>query len=266
MENGPTQHTLKVILTGPSAAGKTTIMKCYMRTGDHTATPEPTIGMDFQVAQRWVHNRWFNLQLWDTAGQARFACVTDSAFTHCHAVVGVVDLHQAYVQMTNMAQKSQASNMAELMDEYLAGELERIRHGMKLVENAVPRPPLVLLGNKIDLLTHGNIEYNQVAVRNRLKHVAEQELGGVYFDVSGKTGEGVGDAFKVVLDRAAHIYETKHGLCTQPRVHRERPVAPAFPVDSDDTDWSSQRLLPLRDEMGESLLARWRRRLLCCCF
>lgn len=276
-----TQHTLKVVLVGPSGAGKTTVQKQYTRNGDVNSTPQPTIGMEFGTVTRFARGRNYRVQLWDTAGQARFAAITDSAFPNSDAIIGVVDLDHAHREMMKRSRSSSANNMSELIAEYLKVELERIRQALRIVSNTIPRPKFVLLGNKIDLLTGDQIQYEEVAIRNALKQIAEGEMNGSYFDVSALTGAGVDDAFQEALSGASRVYDIKHNLVRQNAPIRERPLAPTFPVDSsvdeDEDDllsrpsWTFQRRQSLDDEddadyalATHSMIFPWWRRLLCC--
>lgn len=268
MDTGATNPVLKVVLVGPSGAGKSTIHRHYMHIGDGTTPAAPTIGSDFNVATRFVRQRWWTLQLWDVAGQARFSAVTDATYLHATAIIGVVDLHRAYEEMAARAQRSKAKNATELMNEYLDEELERIRHALRKVENNIPKPAFVMLGNKVDLLTQNKIACDEVPVRNHLKSIAQSEMGGVYFDVSGLTGSGVNAAFAAALERAARVYEVRTGQVDHNRAEKPRPLAPEFPIDREivrapNDSWI--RYDEENDEWGSSDPSFvWWRKLFCC--
>ena len=225
---------LKVVLVGPSGAGKTTLRHQY--TSGTTGAAKPTIGVEFSTRKESVRGSNYTMQLWDTAGSKRFAPVTDSAYLHCDAIVGVVDLDRAHKQMMAQSKRAGVENMEQLIEEYFVTELERIRHALSKVADEINRPTLVVVGNKIDLLTQGEIKYEEVAIRNALKVVAESEMRGSYFDVSALTGAGVAETFSKALDGATRRYEIKYGIRDKTAYARERPIAPQFPVDLEHDD------------------------------
>lgn len=80
----------KVVLTGPAQAGKSSLIQ-RLADGKFTRQYIPTIGVDF----RFVNQQGTQLQIWDTAGQARFQTITSAYYRGADAMVIVVDVEDA---------------------------------------------------------------------------------------------------------------------------------------------------------------------------
>ncbi|XP_056368155.1 ras-related protein Rab-18-B-like isoform X2 [Oenanthe melanoleuca] len=87
----PAGLTLKLLLVGDSAVGKSSLLR---RVTDGTFEPrlKPTVGIDFKVKKMVVEGRAVQLAIWDTAGQERFRALTPSYYRAAQGVVLVYDV------------------------------------------------------------------------------------------------------------------------------------------------------------------------------
>mmetsp|Transcript_9165 Transcript_9165/g.17795 ORF Transcript_9165/g.17795 Transcript_9165/m.17795 type:complete len:198 (+) Transcript_9165:19-612(+) len=84
-------HRFKVLLTGDSGVGKSSILLRF--TDDSFASDQPaTIGVDFKVKQIDVDGKKVKLTIWDTAGQERFRTLTSSYYRGAQGVILVYDV------------------------------------------------------------------------------------------------------------------------------------------------------------------------------
>lgn len=94
----PTKKTnvfIKCLLIGSSGVGKSSILERY--TSDifhqHFIT---TIGVDYKFKNIVIDNYNVKLQLWDTASQERFRCITTNYYRNSHIIIvcfDITDIH-----------------------------------------------------------------------------------------------------------------------------------------------------------------------------
>ena len=70
---------LKLLLTGPHSAGKTSFL-WRLSEDEFTTTYGPTIGVDVKIKCGKLDGESLKLQIWDTAGQERFRTITSSYY------------------------------------------------------------------------------------------------------------------------------------------------------------------------------------------
>ena len=51
-----------------------------------------TIGLDFKYINYEKNNKKFKMQIWDTAGEERFRCITPSYYRNTHVYLCLFDL------------------------------------------------------------------------------------------------------------------------------------------------------------------------------
>ncbi|XP_065609824.1 ras-related protein Rab-10-like isoform X2 [Cyrtonyx montezumae] len=87
---------LKVVMTGESCVGKTSIVRRYTEPGAAAAFSSSsylaTIGIDFKVKRITLNGTRVKLQIWDTAGQERFHTLSTSYFRGAQGFVLVYDI------------------------------------------------------------------------------------------------------------------------------------------------------------------------------
>ncbi|XP_027520615.1 ras-related protein Rab-18-B-like isoform X2 [Corapipo altera] len=82
----PAGLTLKLLLVGDSAVGKSSLLRRFTD-GAFEPSLKPTIGVDFRVKKMVVDGHAVQLAIWDTAGQERFRTLTPSYYRGAQGVV-----------------------------------------------------------------------------------------------------------------------------------------------------------------------------------
>ena len=72
------KNNFKIIILGESNVGKTTIFHRFI--GDKILNNTATVGVEFKIKEFIYNNNKYTIQLYDTAGQERFRCVTQAYY------------------------------------------------------------------------------------------------------------------------------------------------------------------------------------------
>ena len=164
--------TCQILLIGDSLVGKTCLIQRYAN-GIFKEDYITTVGLDYYTKQEMIKNLNVSVKLWDTAGQERFKALTPSFFRNAEGVVIAYDV-------TN----------SESFDN-LKFWISSIK--TNLFEKNI-FIPIIIIGNKIDLED----------MRDISKDVASafaKENNFKYFETSAKTGEGVDEAFRDLVNQ-----------------------------------------------------------------
>ena len=164
--------TCQILLIGDSLVGKTCLIQRYAN-GIFKEDYITTVGLDYYTKQEMINNLNVSVKLWDTAGQERFKALTPSFFRNAEGVVIAYDV-------TN----------SESFDN-LKFWISSIK--TNLFEKNI-FIPIIIIGNKIDLED----------MRDISKDVASafaKENNFKYFETSAKTGEGVDEAFRDLVNQ-----------------------------------------------------------------
>jgi Ras-related protein Rab-1A len=98
-DNKTSSHTIntfiKCLLIGSSGVGKSSIMERYTTDNfyNHFIT---TIGVDYRFKNIYIDNYNIKIQLWDTASQERFRCITTNYYRNSHIIIicyDITDIH-----------------------------------------------------------------------------------------------------------------------------------------------------------------------------
>ena len=81
----------KIILVGPQAVGKSSILSRLIET-KFTTNYMSTIGVDFKTYQVNVAEQMYAIQIWDTAGQEKFRSLTSNYYKGANGCICVFDL------------------------------------------------------------------------------------------------------------------------------------------------------------------------------
>jgi len=138
--------SVKVVIVGNGAVGKSSMIQRYCR-GTFTKSYKKTIGVDFLEKQLRVHGEEVRLMLWDTAGQEEFDALTKAYYRGAQACV-------VAFSTTDRA------------------SLAAVRKWRKKVEDECGDIPMVLVQNKIDLISQSEInqlEAEKLAAECRMK-------------------------------------------------------------------------------------------------
>lgn len=177
------RFTIKIILIGDGAVGKTSIRRRYLGEG-FKSDYQMTIGADLVVKDSSIiysGGKQIKFLLWDLAGQPRFENVRK---TYYMAAVGAIVVFDATRQESFI-------NIVKWMNE--------------LWRNNGKGPiPLVVLANKIDLCSEEGVtcvtENKAMVFVKRLSQISEKFRGFKihYLPTSAKTGQNIDYAFELL--------------------------------------------------------------------
>ena len=175
--------TCQILLIGDSLVGKTCLIQRYVN-GTFKDDYILTVGLDYHTKLEIINNLNVSVKLWDTAGQERFKALTASFFRNAEGVVIAYDV-------TN----------SESFDN-LKFWISSIK--TNLFEKNI-FIPIIIIGNKIDLEDMREISKDVAstfAKENKFK----------YFETSAKTGEGVDEAFRDLVNQVlANLDKNEEG-------------------------------------------------------
>ncbi len=159
-------ETHKVIIVGPSAVGKTSLLNRFVH-NEFALKYKLTIGVDFLTKMvEYEPSKSIKLHIWDIGGQERFKFLHRSFYEGASGALLVFDLSR---QKTFSGMKTWLSEMRSIM------------------KNGIPK---VIIGNKSDLIP----EIGHIIDRDALEQYAKDE-DCIYIETSAKTGENVEKAF-----------------------------------------------------------------------
>ncbi len=177
-------HTLKVILIGDGAVGKTSIRKRYLGEG-FDSSYQMTIGADLAAKTSdivYTGGKQIKYLIWDLAGQPRFSNVRKIYYMSAVGALVVFD----------MTRPESFQNIVKWMNELWRN-------------NGRGPVPLIVLGNKTDLCAAGLSCVSKEKVQafvSRLSQISKQYRGfKIYFlSTSAKTGQNIDQAFELLGD------------------------------------------------------------------
>jgi len=171
----------KITVIGDGAVGKTSLIQKFTK-GAFTDDYIKTIGAQFSVYDKIIDRDMIKLLFWDVASQMDFDFLRPSFFNNSVAAIIVYSLEE-----NELGEKSfkHIHNWAKEIKEY-CGDI-----------------PVVILGNKVDLVDENNLENSEIE-----KIIDEKNYLG-YFITSAKTGKGVIDAFNAIINELYIKYKNK---------------------------------------------------------
>ena len=84
-------YILKIVTTGESDVGKTSLMMRYT-SNRFTENTSNTIGVDHFTMIKYIDTSKVKISFWDTAGQERFRTMANAYYRNAHAVIVVYDV------------------------------------------------------------------------------------------------------------------------------------------------------------------------------
>lgn len=167
----------KILTLGDTQVGKTSLILRYTE-NTFSESHLSTIGVDFQLKKINHKGKPIEIQVWDSAGQEKYRSISKQYYNRAHGVLLVYDV-------TNR------------------NTFTAIKQWMKDIENNVQvKPIIVLVGNKSDL--DAEIEQDEA------KELANK-FGIQFFSTSAKTGEGVEETMKYLIEKVYDNYASSKG-------------------------------------------------------
>lgn len=176
------KYNIKIAIIGDGGVGKTSIRRRYMGASFPTTYLE-TIGADF--AQKLVSTDDgydINYQIWDLAGQERYNRIREVYYIGVSALVIVFSVIRP-------------------------DSLDNVKNWIQEVKkNGVNNIPIILIGNKIDLLPGSSLDDEMIQGIDSLSTYIKKELNILQdnlvqrIETSAKTGENISNAFDLLTE------------------------------------------------------------------
>ena len=169
----------KITVIGDGAVGKTSLIKKYTQ-GSFQKDYIKTLGAQFSKYDEKIDGDNCKLFFWDIAGQREFDFMRPTFYKGSKAAIIV------FSQEDSEHGKESIASISEWHDDIkkYCGDL-----------------PIVLFGNKIDLVKNPNA--NDGAIKKLVKQ--RKFLG--YYKTSAKTGNGVYEAFQAIIKELYYRYK-----------------------------------------------------------
>ena len=168
----------KITVIGDGGVGKTSLIKKYTK-GSFKKEYIKTLGAQFSKYDEKIEGSAVKLFFWDIAGQAEFSFMRPTFYKGSKAAIIVFSHAQDELDKTF----SHIYDWHEDIMKY-CGDI-----------------PIVLFGNKIDLVEDGSIEIDKVE-----EVVDKRDFLGFY-KTSAKTGSGVYEAFQAIIKNLYEKYK-----------------------------------------------------------
>ena len=171
-------YLLKFIIIGDPAVGKSNILLKYVH-NKFVNEYQSTVGVEFGAKNIIIEGQIFRIQIWDTAGQENFRCLTRSYFKNSVCAIITYDI-------TN---KQSFDNIQDWINE---------------VKNQVSNKVLlVLVGNKIDLEKERIVNYDEGK-----KFAEDNDM--LFIETSALNGNGINQLFNMccndIYEKIKHNY------------------------------------------------------------
>ncbi|MHA1146414.1 MAG: Rab family GTPase [Candidatus Helarchaeota archaeon] len=177
------KYTLKIVLVGDYAVGKTSLIQQFIEKS-FRRDYRPTLGADislFDIELEAKHEKTqVRLMLWDIAGQHQWHTVRKRYYQGSHGIILIYDI-------------TRAPTFYNIEGKWL-DELEEYCY-----KTAEQKPPIILAGNKVDLKDIAKISAEKGdKLKNKYDNIIE------HIQTSARTGENVKEAFirlaRMVID------------------------------------------------------------------
>jgi len=160
----------KITVIGDGGVGKTSLIKKYTK-GSFKKEYIKTLGAQFSKYDEKIEDSAVKLFFWDIAGQKEFSFMRPTFYKGSKAAIIVF---------------SHAPNELDTTFNHISDWHEDIK---KYCGNI----PIVLFGNKIDLVNDGELNESKV------KEIVDKRDFLGYYKTSAKTGNGVYKAFQAII-------------------------------------------------------------------
>ena len=168
-------YLLKYIIIGDAAVGKSNLLLRYAH-GQFKEEYQLTIGVEFGAKNVNIGDKFYRVQIWDTAGQENFRSITRAYYKNSVCAIVVYDISKRET-------------------------FENVSTWIEDCKNQSPKTIyMILVGNKCDLA-----ENRQVTTEEG-QELADK-YGLEFFETSAKTGENVEEIFYNSCERISKKIE-----------------------------------------------------------
>ena len=170
-------YGFKITVVGDGAVGKTSLIKKYTQ-GSFQEQYITTLGTQFSKYEEIIDDEKVDLYLWDIAGQDQFQALRQRFYIGSSGAIIVF------------------SHAPEQSKSY-----EHVPRWLDDLKKHCGNIPLVLFGNKVDLIDDSNLNSNPDLPRSdiNVEQFAKEHRFIGYYKTSALTGQGVTDAFKALV-------------------------------------------------------------------
>lgn len=166
----------KIILIGDSGVGKSNILsRCVNE--DFNLESKSTIGVEFNTKTCFINDTIVKLQIWDTSGQERFRAITTAYYRGAHGIILVYDT----------TSKKSFENLALWFHE---------------IEIYAEDVPVIIVGNKIDL-----INLRQISYEDGLKYATQKK--SIFMETSALTNDNIEKSLELLVEKIMENYCNK---------------------------------------------------------
>jgi len=201
-------YVTKVLVVGSAATGKTSIIRRFCR-NEFSADYMTTIGVDFSLKSLHTDGMDINVQLWDVAGQDRFAGLSRLFYTHAVGAIVVFDIFEKDTFQN-------AANWKKDIDSKVF-----LPNGAKI--------PVILLANKCDLMT----DSQQPAVTSeQIQEFCQQNEFFATFMVSAKSGQNIREACQTLINQIVENHKKMKSAAAAEAQSAQQASSSAAATDS----------------------------------
>ncbi len=170
----------KITVVGDGAVGKTSLIKQFTK-GDFSGEYIMTLGAQFTKYKEEVEGTPCELFFWDIAGQDTFAKLRKTFYKGSKAAI-IVFSHED----TKHGEES----------------FKNVSMWYNDITKNVKNIPIVLFGNKIDLIDRDSLNNKDKASSNANVDILKKKIDfDGYYTTSALTGEGVPEAFRTLIKK-----------------------------------------------------------------
>jgi len=170
------KYLVKLIVIGSSGVGKSSLLLRYAMDTFKEDT-RTTIGVDFKHKKLKVEGESVNCQIWDTAGQDRFSCISKEYYRGANGCLLVYDI----------------------TDDASFNKIDHWYQELLTYAHTAEDPVTVIVGNKCDLK---NQSKNTVKSEDAMNYAKSHNM--MFFETSAKLNFNVEEAFKVLVEDIVH--------------------------------------------------------------
>ncbi|KKM68859.1 hypothetical protein LCGC14_1456730 [marine sediment metagenome] len=167
----------KITVIGDGAVGKTSLIKKYTQ-GAFRKEYISTLGTQFSKYEEVIEGDKVELYLWDIAGQDQFQALRQRFYTGSSGAIVVFSHADEQERSWNHVERWVAD-----------------------VKKHCPNIPMILFGNKIDLVDEASLDDGSPRGNANVEQFAKDNKFIGYYKTSALTGGGVIDAFKVLVKK-----------------------------------------------------------------